>query len=289
LESAQKQPNFKLYTANADNPELLHELSHEVDEVYHLAAAVGVSLVNDQPIDSMQRNIEPTRRLLEVVGERHRAGQSLKFFLASSSEVYGRNPKPVWNENDDLVFGPTTKSRWSYGMSKAIDEFLTLGWAKAVGLPVVIGRFFNVVGPRQTGTYGMVLPRFISAAVANEPLIVHGTGTQTRCFAHVSDVISAIVGLMRSPQLPFTLYNIGSDQPISIIDLANRVIERTKSQSKIQFCDYANVFDSDFEDVAHRVPDISRLRQHLAWQLQFSLDEIIDEVAASQKNYSPVH
>ena len=202
----------------------------------------------------------------------------MKLFLASSSEVYGRNPKPQWTENDDLVFGPTTRPRWSYGMSKAIDEFLALGWAKATGLPVVIGRFFNVAGPRQSGAYGMVLPRFIESARTGEPLQVYGDGTQTRCFAHVSDVVAAVLSLMQSPAAVGQIFNIGSDQPISIRTLAERVIERTQSSSTIKLCDYTAVFDAEFEDVAHRIPDTTRLRSIYGWQPQFSLDAIIDDI-----------
>ena len=282
LTQANVHPQFRFVSGNASQPELLKELCRDAEEVYHLAAAVGVALVNAQPMDAIQRNIEPTRLLLETLAELRQNGRAVKVFIASSSEVYGRNPLPVWNEEADLVFGPTTKPRWSYGMSKAIDEFLALGWYKTIGLPVVIGRFFNVVGPRQTGAYGMVLPRFVSAALAHEPLIVHGNGSQTRCFAHVNDVISAVLGLMQTPAAEGQIFNIGSDEPISILALAQLVIELTQSRSVIDFQDYAAVFDADFEDVAHRVPDLTRLQRTLAWQRTHSLNAIIDELAHIQ-------
>jgi UDP-glucose 4-epimerase len=283
LQAAQRSPHFRFVNGTAQQAELLQSLCQQVEEVYHLAAAVGVALVNDQPVESIHRNIEPTRLVLEAVAHRHALGQQIKIFLASSSEVYGRNPLPVWAESDDLVFGPTTKSRWSYGMSKAIDECLALGWAKTSGLPIVIGRFFNVVGPRQTGTYGMVMPRFISAALQHEPLEIYGDGSQTRCFAHVYDVIAAVMGLMRCPSLAAPIYNIGSDEPISMLALAQRVIARTQSSSKLVFRDYASVFDADFEDVAHRVPSLQRLKGQLAWRLQYSLDEIIADIARAEQ------
>src|SRR5205085_6447295 len=182
-----------------------------ITEVYHLAAAVGVALIAREPLQTIERNIYPTQLLLDELCRRHRAGQSVKFFLASTSEVYGKNPKPVWTEEDDLVFGSTTRPRWSYGASKAIDEFLTLACARQFGLSVVIGRFFNVVGPRQTGAYGMVLPRFVEAALSGQPLVVHDDGRQVRCFAHVRDVVAAVLALMRASAAIGQIFNIGSD------------------------------------------------------------------------------
>jgi UDP-glucose 4-epimerase len=203
----------------------------------------------------------------------------VKLFLASTSEVYGKNPKPIFAEDDDLVFGSTTRPRWSYGASKAIDEFLALGAAREYGLPVVIGRFFNVVGPRQSGAYGMVLPRFVQAALARRPLIVHDDGQQVRCFAHVADVISAVLALMSTDAALGRVYNIGSDEPVSILDLARRVLAHTGSSSAIEFQSYADAYDRDFEDVRRRVPDLSRLRGAIAYQPRFDLDGIILEVA----------
>lgn len=277
LELAQGNSRFRFVQGSVGDAGLLPEVCEGVGEVYHLAAAVGVALVAKQPVESIERNIEPTRILLDELCRRHRDGQQVKLFLASTSEVYGKNRKAIWSEDDDLVFGPTTRPRWSYGMSKAIDEFLALGRAKSDGLSVVIGRFFNVVGPRQTGAYGMVLPRFVEAALENRPLIVHGDGSQTRCFAHVSDVIRMVRSLMQTPLAVGRVFNIGSDEPVKIRELAHRVIERTRSSSEIMFQSYDEAFGRDFEDVVHRVPDLSRLRGAIKVQASRSLDETIDD------------
>ena len=259
---------------------LLWSLLDGVSEVYHLAAAVGVALIAREPLQTIERNIYPTQLLLDELCRRHQAGQELKFFLASTSEVYGKNPKPTWTEEDDLVFGATTRPRWSYGASKAIDEFLTLACFRQFGLPVVIGRFFNVVGPRQTGAYGMVLPRFADAALAGEPLVVHDDGRQIRCFAHVRDVVSAVLGLMKTPAAVGQVFNIGSDQPVSIHDLAARVIELADSRSMIEFQSYTDAYDQDFEDIRRRVPDLSKLRATIGHHPKSDLDAIVRDVIA---------
>jgi UDP-glucose 4-epimerase len=255
----------------------------DISEVYHLAAAVGVALIAREPLQTIERNIYPTQLLLDELCRRHQAGQPLKFFLASTSEVYGKNPKSVWTEEDDLVFGSTTRPRWSYGASKAIDEFLTLACARQFGLPVVIGRFFNVVGPRQTGAYGMVLPRFVDAALAGQPLVVHDDGQQIRCFAHVKDVVAAIVGLMECPAAVGRVFNIGSDQPVSILQLAQKVIELTGSQSQIEFQTYTAAYDQDFEDIRRRVPDLTRLRETIKYPRPSSLEGIVRDIVTQRR------
>src|SRR5207249_1518776 len=204
--------------------------------------------------------------------------QAVKFFLASTSEVYGKNPKSVWTDEDDLVFGATTRPRWSYGASKAIDEFLTLACARQFSLPVVIGRFFNVVGPRQTGAYGMVLPRFVDAALAGKPLVVHDDGKQVRCFAHVHDVVAAVLALMQTPAAVGGVFNIGSDQPASIRELAERTIALAGSGSGIEFQTYTAAYDKDFEDVRRRVPDLSRLRSTIDYRPRYDLEATIRDV-----------
>ncbi|WP_254509416.1 NAD-dependent epimerase/dehydratase family protein [Anatilimnocola floriformis] len=277
LVAAQKAEKLTLIRGSIGDFQLVKSLLDGVAEVYHLAAAVGVALIAKEPRQTIERNIYPTQLLLDELCNRHQQGQAVKFFLASTSEVYGKNPKPVWNEEDDLVFGSTTKPRWSYGASKAIDEFLTLACSRQFGLPVVIARFFNVVGPRQTGAYGMVLPRFVAAARAGKPLVVHDDGQQTRCFAHVADVIRAIIGLMKSPATIGRVFNIGSDQPISILQLAERVIELTKSSSKVEFQSYHDAYDADFEDIRRRVPDLSRIQATIGWQTRLTLDDIIQD------------
>ena len=280
LAAAGNHPRLTLVRGTIGDARLIASVLDEVSEIYHLAAAVGVALIAREPLQTIERNIYPTQLLLDELCRRHQAGQPVRFFLASTSEVYGKNPKPMWNEEDDLVFGPTTRPRWSYGASKAIDEFLTLACARQFGLPVVIGRFFNVVGPRQTGAYGMVLPRFVDAAVAGQSLVVHDDGRQMRCFAHVGDVVRAVLALVQSPQATGRVINIGSDQPVTILDLAKRVIELSGSSSAVEFQTYAQAYDADFEDIRHRVPDLTRLRTTIDYQPTYELDGIIRDVIA---------
>jgi len=280
LEAASNGSQIKIIRGSVGEVSVMKSALEDVSEVYHLAAAVGVALIAREPLQTIERNIYPTQLLLDELCRRHRAGQEVKFFLASTSEVYGKNPKEVWSEDDDLVFGSTTRPRWSYGASKAIDEFLTLACSRQFGLPVVIGRFFNVVGPRQTGAYGMVLPRFIDAALANHSLIVHDDGRQVRCFAHVADVVAAVLALMQSPTAIGRVFNIGSDQPVTIRDLATAVIAQCGSQSKIQFQTYTEAYDQDFEDIRRRVPDLSRLRDTIGYQPRHDLASIIRDAVA---------
>jgi UDP-glucose 4-epimerase len=278
LNRVENHPSLRVLHADLGNPELVHEVCKDVDAVYHLAAAVGVALIAQQPIQTIHRNIYPTQLLLEELRRIHLTGKQVTMFLASTSEVYGKNPKSIWNENDDLVFGATTKPRWSYGASKAIDEFLALACVRECKMNIVIGRFFNVVGPRQSGAYGMVLPRFIQAAIAGKPLIVHDDGRQERCFAHVSDVVAAVLKLMNTPRTYGRIYNIGADQPISILEMAKRVIQIVNPKSTIEFQSYSQAYDDDFEDIRRRVPDLTRLKQAIDYNPTFSLDDIIRDV-----------
>lgn len=263
------------------NEELLHEVIQNKDQVYHLAAAVGVALIAKQPIETIERNIYPTQLLLAALRQRIEAGETVTTFFSSTSEVYGKNPKETWTEEDDLVFGATTRPRWSYGVSKAIDEFLALACVKEYNLPIVIGRFFNVVGPRQTGTYGMVLPRFVQAALAGEPLQVHDDGKQIRCFSHVYDVTQAITKLMETQDAFGKVINIGSDNSISILDLAKRVIEICGSTSNIEFQTYTEAYDESFEDIRRRVPDLTRIRNMIGDPNKHDIDQIINDVRDS--------
>jgi UDP-glucose 4-epimerase len=284
LAAVRNHPGLKLLRGSVADLGLVRSALDEVSEVYHLAAAVGVALIAREPLQTIERNIYPTQLLLDELCRRHATGQPLKFFLASTSEVYGKNPKPIWNEEDDLVFGSTTKPRWSYGASKAIDEFLTLACARQYGLPVVIGRFFNVVGPRQTGAYGMVLPRFVDAALAGQPLVIHDDGQQIRCFAHVADVVAAVRALMEAPAATGRVFNIGSDQPVTILELAQKVIVLSGSTSPIEFQTYTQAYDQDFEDIRRRVPDLSRLAQTIGPPHRSSLDEIIRDVVTWKRS-----
>lgn len=283
LDALKSHSRLTTIHANLGDAELVSQVCRDIDAVYHLAAAVGVALIAKQPIQTIHRNIFPTQLLLEELRRQNLGGKPIPLFLASTSEVYGKNPKPVWNENDDLVFGATTKPRWSYGASKAIDEFLSLACVRECGMPIVIGRFFNVVGPRQTGAYGMVLPRFIQAAIQGKPLIVHDDGRQERCFAHVTDVVRAVTSLMAKPDCYGRIYNIGADQPISILDMARRVIAIVNPKSTIEFQSYAQAYDDDFEDIRRRVPDLTRIKEAIDYAPSRSLDDIIGDVWKSMQ------
>jgi UDP-glucose 4-epimerase len=276
--------NFNYIQDTVANKNLMRQILADVDEVYHLAAAVGVQLISAAPIHTIETNIYPTELLLSELLRRKKLGHDVKLFLASSSEVYGKNPKPRWSEDDDMVFGPTQRMRWSYGASKAIDEFLALAYWREHQLPVVVGRFFNVVGPRQTGRYGMVLPRFVESAVAGKPLVVHDDGQQIRCFAHVCDVIDAIMELMNTPKAVAGVFNIGSDEAVSIKELAERVMAMAgDTGSNIAFQPYADAYDEDFEDVRCRVPNLARLEATIDARPSHDLTSIIREVVETAR------
>ncbi|MEM1069242.1 MAG: NAD-dependent epimerase/dehydratase family protein [Planctomycetota bacterium] len=262
-----------------EDESLVASVVDRADRVFHLAAAVGVALIAKQPIQTIERNIYPTQLILDRLGKRAAKGDLVPTFIASTSEVYGKNPKETWTEEDDLVFGATTKPRWSYGVSKAVDEFLALAFFKEQSLPAVVGRFFNVVGPRQTGAYGMVLPRFVDAAMSGQPLVVHDDGRQVRCFAHVDDVVRAVSTLVDTPSAAGRVYNIGSDVPVSILELAERVVARVNPDAKIDFQSYADAYDESFEDIRRRVPDLTRIQNAIGYKPTKDLDAIIDSVA----------
>ncbi|MHC4180057.1 MAG: NAD-dependent epimerase/dehydratase family protein [Planctomycetota bacterium] len=255
-----EHPNFGYTKGTVADRTLVRSLVAEVDEVYHLAAAVGVKLIARSPIHTIEANVAPVELLLEELGRLQARGRTVKLFLASSSEVYGKNPKPQWTEDDDLVIGPTTCPRWSYGASKAIDEFLALAYWRQRQLPVVVGRLFNVVGPRQIGDYGMVLPRLVEAALGGGPLVVQG--------------------LMDLPEAAGRVFNIGSDRPVSILELARRVIAAVDPSLSIEFVSYADAYSKDFEDCRRRVPDLSRLREAIGFEPRHDLDACIREVVA---------
>ena len=219
------------------DPILLAEVMAGADIIYHMAAAVGVKLVADDPVRTIETNIYPTEVLLRLAVQGNK-----RVFLASTSEVYGKNPKERWTEEDDLHFGPTSRPRWAYGCSKAIDEFLALAYHRKFGLPVAIGRFFNVVGPRQVGHYGMVIPRFVDQALRGGPLVVYDDGAQVRCFAHVREVVEAVIGLVETPAAHGSVFNIGSDEPISIRGLADEIIRRVDPQIAIQYLPYRDAY-----------------------------------------------
>jgi UDP-glucose 4-epimerase len=275
LAAVEGHSRFRYVHGSAGDETLLAGLLAEADDVYHLAAAVGVKLIDDAPIESIERNLAPVEALLRKMHVLQGHGHAGKLFVASSSEVYGKNPHAPWREDADLVIGRTDRSRWSYGAAKAIDEFLALAYWRQYKLPVVIGRFFNVVGPRQRGEYGMVLPRFVESALAGRPLRVHDDGQQVRCFAHVNDVVGAVIGLMQCEAAVGQVYNIGSDEPITILDLAGKVIQAVDPALEVQFQPYAEAYSPDFEDVRVRVPDITKLRRAIGYSPQFDLEATI--------------
>ncbi len=281
LARVESHPAFRLVSGSITDQIVLTEAVRDVDVVYHLAAAVGVKLVADDPVRTIETNIYPTELLLRLAVQRQ-----CRFFLASTSEVYGKNLKEVWTEEDDLHFGPTSKPRWAYGCSKAIDEFLALAYHRKFGLPVVIGRFFNVVGPRQVGHYGMVIPRFVDQALSGGPIVIYDDGGQVRCFAHVREVVEAVHRLTETPAAAGRIFNIGSDQAISVRQLAEAVAAKVDPSIAIESIPYHVAYGHDFEDVRRRVPDVSRLRDTLGQVPTAKLDQILDEIISWKREQS---
>jgi nucleoside-diphosphate-sugar epimerase len=255
------------------DPLLVDELVEEADVVFHLAAAVGVRLVVERALRSFLTNIRGSEVVLEAA---HRYRK--KVLLASTSEVYGKNNDVPFGEEDDLILGSSAVSRWGYAISKTVDEILAFAYHRERGLPVVIVRLFNTVGPRQTGAYGMVLPRFVSQALAGEPLTVYGDGRQSRCLCHVTDVVEALLQLAEEPEAEGQVFNVGSTEEVTILELADRVIRAADSPSTARLVPYEEAFPRGFEDMRRRVPDISRVRSRIGWEPRHTLDDIIREV-----------
>ncbi|MEM7810160.1 MAG: NAD-dependent epimerase/dehydratase family protein [Planctomycetota bacterium] len=271
-------PKLTFRRGSITDPMALNAAMRDVGIIFHMAAAVGVKLVADDPVRTIETNIDPTDAILRMA-----ALGKQKVFLASTSEVYGKTDKALWSEDDDVVFGPTTKPRWAYGASKAIDEFLAIAYHRKYGLDVVIGRFFNTVGPRQVGSYGMVLPRFVERALRGEPLVVYDDGGQTRCFGYVGEVVDHVLKLMATPAASGEVFNIGGEQQVSIGGLAREVIAATGSGSEIEFRPYDADYGPDFEDIRHRVPDLKKLEKTVGSKPSRPLKAIIDEVIASMR------
>ncbi|MCP4707176.1 MAG: NAD-dependent epimerase/dehydratase family protein [Planctomycetes bacterium] len=272
-------PKFRFVLDSVHNTETMHILIEQCDIVYHLAAAVGVQLIVDEPVRTIETNIHGTEVVLAVANKFRK-----KVLLASSSEVYGKSEAIPFQEDDDTVYGSTMFSRWSYACSKAIDEFLGLAYFEQYELPVVVGRFFNTVGPRQTGQYGMVIPRFVEKALKNEPIVIYGDGKQTRTFAYVGDVTDAVINLMNSPAAPGRVYNIGSQEEISIEGLANKIIEKTGSTAGIEFISYEQAYGKPFDDMMRRVPNLDRIRETIGYEHKTSLDQILTSVIEHFQN-----
>src|SRR5258708_24993009 len=257
----------------------MDRLVSECDVVYQLAAAVGVFSIVSSPIDTIEINVGGTEVVLRTA-RRYRK----KVLIASTSEVYGKNDKVPFSEDDDRTLGPTLKSRWSYAASKALDEFLALAYHKAADLPVVLFRLFNTVGARQRGHYGMVLPRFVQWALRGEPIQVYGDGKQQRCFGNVHDVIQAIIGLADCPEAVGDVFNIGSNEEVTILELAERVRERAASASDIGKITHDQTYQTGFADMRRRVPDLRKIERTIGWMPSTALDETIDQIIVYQKS-----
>jgi UDP-glucose 4-epimerase len=257
------------------NKHLLAELVDESDVVIHLAAAVGVRLIVEHPVRTLETNIHGTQSVLDAASKKKKL-----VFIASTSEVYGKSDKVPFHEDADLVLGPTTKSRWSYAASKALDEFLALSYWKERKQPVKIARFFNTVGPRQTGRYGMVLPNFVRQALAGEPITVYGSGKQSRCFCDVRDSVESLIRLLATDQSIGEVVNIGTDQEVTIERLAHLVKERTESNSPVTFVPYDQAYEPGFEDMPRRVPSLAKLEKLTGFRPAIPLVEIVDRVIA---------
>ena len=272
------RPEFQFVNETILNEGVMDRLVSECDIIYHLAAAVGVELIIQDPVHTIETNLLGSETVLRLARRYRR-----KVLIASTSEVYGKSDDLPFREDADRVYGATTKSRWSYAESKAMDEFLALAYHEKYGLPVVICRFFNTVGPRQTGTYGMVIPRLVKQAVSGQPLSVHGDGLQSRCFCNVKDTVRAVIGLSDQPGAVGQIYNVGSQHEITILDLARRIIERANSQSEIKLIPYAQAYAAGFEDMRRRIPGIDKIYAAIGWRPSIELDQTLDEVIAETR------
>ncbi len=273
IEPLKAQAGFKYVVGDITNEPLLAELVDDCDVVFHLAAAVGVKLIVESPVRTIETNVHGTEVVLKHANKKKKL-----VIIASTSEVYGKSTDVPFHEDADLVLGPTPKHRWAYACSKAIDEFLALAYWKERKLPVVIVRFFNTVGPRQTGRYGMVIPNFVRQALAGQPITVHGDGSQTRSFCHVRDVVGALLRLMDEPRAVGEVFNVGNSQEISIMALAERVRALTASGSPIVTIPYDQAYESGFEDMPRRVPDLSKIHGLIGYEPRTDLDAILADV-----------
>lgn len=273
--------NLEVIEGSILDSKLVDSLMSKVTVCYHLAAALGVKNIVELPLESLETNIKGSEIVLNAATK-----YQVRTLLSSSSEVYGKNPNQPLSEDSDRVLGSPKVARWSYSEAKAIDEFYAFQLNKQKGLPVTIARLFNTVGPRQSGSYGMVLPRFVSAALSNQPLTVYGDGTQSRTFSAVSDVVMALTGLLKTESTIGEVFNVGGNQQISILDLAKKVIKMTNSNSQIEFKPYSDVYGSNFEEPNSRIPEISKIKGAINWSPQKGLDEIITELSDHMKKQS---
>ncbi len=269
---------FEYRIGSATDVPLVAELVDRCDATVHLAAAVGVRLIVERPVHTIETNVRATEVVLGAAAKKQKP-----VLVASTSEVYGKGARIPFQETDDLTLGPTTHSRWAYACSKALDEWLALAYWREKGVPVIVARFFNTVGPRQTGRYGMVLPTFAAQALRGEPITVYGTGEQSRCFGHVNDAVEAAIRLLATPAAVGEVFNIGSDEEVTILELARRVRAAAGSASEIAFVPYSEAYAAGFEDMQRRVPDASKLERTIGFRPRTPLATIIEDVVADQR------
>ena len=279
IEPLKRNPKFHYVIDSVHNERVLAEWIDRCDVVYHLAAAVGVKLIVESPVNTIETNVHGTEVVLKLANKKKK-----KVLITSTSEVYGKSTAVPFREDQDLVLGPTTKGRWSYACSKAIDEFLAIAYWHEKRLPVIIVRLFNTVGPRQTGRYGMVIPNFVQQALSNEPITVYGDGEQSRAFGYVGDIARALADLARHPQAVGEVFNIGNTTEITMNALAERIRQMTGSLSEIVHIPYDRAYEQGFEDMPRRVPDISKIQRLTGYQPSVELDEILERVIADFRN-----
>ncbi len=277
IQHLKTNPRFRYTIDSVHNQPVTAELVDQCDVVFHLAAAVGVKLIVESPVRTIETNVRGTEVVLAIANKKKK-----KVLLASTSEVYGLSTEVPFREDGNLVMGATTKGRWSYACSKAIDEFLALAYWRERKLPTIVVRLFNTVGPRQTGQYGMVIPTFVKQALAGRPITVYGGGEQRRCFGYVGDVVGALIKLMDRPEAVGQVFNIGSNEEITILELAKRVKELTKSDSEIVFVPYDEAYEEGFEDMPRRIPDITKIKELVGFHPQMRLDGILQTVIEYQ-------
>lgn len=273
IEHIAGDPNFSYTIDTILNEQVMEGLVRDCDHIYHLAAAVGVKLIMDKPLETIETNVTGTEIVLRLANTYKK-----KILITSTSEIYGNHIQHTLKEDDNRILGPIRKWRWAYASSKTIDEFLAFAYYIEKKLPIVIVRLFNTVGPKQTGAYGMVLPKFVESALLGKPIIIYGDGKQTRCFVHVKDAVGAMIELMKSPKATGDVFNVGSENEISMNDLAKKVKKMTSSDSEITHISYEQAYGSGFEDMRRRTPNISKIKKLIGYEPTFTLDEIISEI-----------
>jgi len=271
IEHLKENKKFHCVIDTVMNGSVVGDLTYKCDVIFHLAAAVGVRKIIDSPVETIETNVHGTETVLKAAEKEKKI-----VLIASTSEVYGKSTKDVFNENDDSIMGSTTKSRWSYACSKAIDEFLALAYLKEKGLPVIITRLFNTVGPRQTGMYGMVIPNFVRQALEGKPITVFGDGSQTRCFTYVTDVVKALIRLSELKPSIGQVFNKRKKEQVTITELARMIKEKTSSKSEIVYVPYDEAYETGFEDMLRRMPDISKLEKHIGYKPEYNLGRTLD-------------